>query len=158
MRAITDSLKANFDRGWGLLDQIIEVCPEAVWSKKAGGFLFWQQIYHCFGCVDYFIGPKDGTLDAGPLGMDTVMFKACPEATPSKAEVKAYGDQMRAKADTWIAALDDAALAQTHEGFSARRGAPMTNGMVFSIMSGHSMYHVGGCDVILRDNGEKGVM
>ena len=158
MRAVTDALKANFDRGWNFLEQIVDVCPESVWAKKAGGYVFWQQIYHCFACMDYFIGPKDGTPDMGPQGMEVAMLKVAPSATASKADVKAYGAKMKEKADKWIASLDDAALSLPHEGFSARRGVPMNNAMVLAILSGHSSYHVGHCDAILRDNGEKGVM
>lgn len=158
MRAITDALKANFDRGWGFLNQIIDVCPEAVWSKKAGGYLFWQQIYHCFACVEYFLGPKDGKPEMGPMGMEVAMFKTTPATKVTKDEVRAFGAKMKEKVDNWIASLDDAALSQIHEGFTARRGVPMSNAMVLAIMSGHSSYHIGHCDAILRDNGEKGVM
>jgi hypothetical protein len=34
----------------------------------------------------------------------------------------------------------------------------MSNATTLAILSGHSMYHVGSCDAILRDNGEKGVL
>lgn len=158
MRVVTESLKAAFDRGWGLLDQLIEVCPDSVWNKKAGGFLFWQQLYHCFGCVDYFIAPKDAASDGGPLGVEVIMFKKEPSVAPSKEEVKAFSAKMKSKADTWLDGLDDAALALPHEGFSARRGTTMTNATTLAIMAGHSMYHIGSCDAILRDCGEKSVM
>lgn len=158
MRAITDSLKANFDRGWELLNQVVDACPDSVWTKKAGGYVFWQQIYHCFACADFFIGPKDGTPDMGPAGMEIAMLKVEPTEKMSKADVKAYGAKMKAKIDQWIASIDDATLTQPHEGLSARFGTPMNNVMVLAVMSGHSSYHVGHCDAILRDNGEKGVM
>ena len=157
MKVITDSLKTDFDRGWGFLTKLIDVCPEVLWNKKAGGYLFWQHMYHCFGCIDYFIGAKEGTPDAGPLGMDVVMFKAEPAITPTKEDIKAYAAKMKAKADAWVATLDDVALTLPNEGFSARKGMPMTNALVLSIMAGHSFYHVGNCDAVLRDNGEKGV-
>ena len=158
MRAITDDLKASFDQGWKLMDQIIDVCPEAVWGKKAGGFVFWQQLYHCFACVDYFLMPKDGAIDAGPQGMEIAMLDKEPTAKVGKEEVRAYAAKMKAKADAWFETMDDESLSLHHEGFSARRGGPVSNAMLIAIMSGHSQYHVGGCDVILRDNGEKGVM
>jgi hypothetical protein len=158
VKAITEALKANFDRGWGFLTQIIDVCPDAVWTKKAGGFVFWQQLYHCFATVDFFLLPKDGTPEPGPWGAEVATFKAEPTAKPTKEELKAYAGKMKAKVDAWIATLDDASLSQTHEGFSARRGATMSNAMVLAILSGHSSYHIGSCDAILRDNGEKGVM
>ena len=158
MKIVTDSLKATFDRGWGFLTQIIDVCPDAVWTKKAGGFVFWQQLYHCFACVDYFLMPKDGTLDAGSCGMEIAMLKTEPKTALSKEEVKAYAAKMKAKADAWIATLDDATLSKEHEGFTSRRGSSVCNAMLLGIMSGHSSYHIGSCDAILRDNGEKGVM
>lgn len=153
MRAVTESLKVTFDRGWGFLNQIIEVAPENVWVKTGGGYPFWQQVYHCFACVDFFIAPAGDNMDDA-----VAMFKTTPAEAMSKGEVKAFGEKMKAKADAWIAGLDDAALAATNEGLSARRGMPMTNAVAFSAMIGHSSYHVGGCDAVLRDNGEKGVM
>ena len=158
MKAVTESLKANFDQGWGLLMQEIEVCPETVWGKKGGGFVFWQQIYHCCWAVDLFTLPKDGTPEPAPWGEDVAGFKAEPKKTPSKAELKAYAAKMKARADAWIAALNDAALTQLNEGLSARWGSPMNNAMALALMSGHSSYHVGSCDAILRDNGGKGVL
>jgi hypothetical protein len=158
VRNVTEALKAHFDMGWNLLTQIVDVCPEAVWTKKGGGYVFWQQLYHCFSAVNYFLLPKDGTAEPGPWGADVSGFKAEPTVTPGKEDLKAYAAKMKAVVDTWVAALDDAALSQNHEGFSARRGAPMSNATTLAIMSGHSMYHVGSCDAILRDNGEKGVM
>jgi hypothetical protein len=151
-------LKGNFDRGWQFLTQIIDVCPNSVWSKKAGGFVFWQQLYHCFGAVNFFLLPKDGKSEPGPWGAEVANFKAEPTVTPSKDELKAYAAKMKAQADAWIATLDDASLSQIHEGLSARWGSPMNNAMVLAILSGHSSYHIGSCDAILRDNGEKGVM
>ena len=157
VKAITDSLKENFDWVWGLLVQVVDVCPEAVWAKKAGGFVFWQQLYHCFSAANLIL-PKDGKPEPGPWGSEVAEFKAEPATTPSKEELKAYAAKMKAQVDAWIATLDDASLLQTHEGLSARWGAPMNNVTAFSAMSGHPFYHIGSCDAILRDNGEKGVM
>jgi hypothetical protein len=158
MKAVTEALKANFDRGWDFLTQVIDVCPEAVWAKKAGGFVFWQQLYHCFSVVNFFLLPKDGVAEPGPWGAEVAGFKAEPAATPSKEDLKAYAAKMKGKADAWIATLDDASLSQLHEGFSARRGTAISNAMTLAILAGHSSYHIGSCDAILRDNGEKGVM
>jgi len=157
VKSITDSLKVSFDRVWGLLVQIIDVCPEAVWAKKAGGFVFWQQLYHCFSVANMIL-PKDSIPEPGPWGTEIAQFKAEPTTTPSKEELKAYAAKVKAQADAWIATLDDGSLLETHEGLSARWGTPMNNTMAFSIMLGHPYYHVGSCDAILRDNGEKGVL
>ncbi|MDR1622360.1 MAG: DinB family protein [Synergistaceae bacterium] len=158
MRKVTEALKGSFDMGWNFLTQVIDVCPDAVWTKKAGGYVFWQQLYHCFSAVDYFLLPKDGAGEPGPWGADVSGFKAEPTVTPGKEELKAYAAKMKAKVDTWVASLDDDALSQNHEGLSSRWGAPTSNAATLAILSGHSMYHVGSCDAILRDNGEKGVM
>jgi hypothetical protein len=158
VRAITDVLKGNLDSGWKFLDRIIEVCPDSVWGKKAGGFVFWQQLYHCFSTTDFFLMPKDGTPKPGPWGADVASFKAEPKVTPTKEELKKWSAQRKADVDAWIATLDDASLSQAHEGFSSRWGAPMSNVATLAILSGHLSYHIGHCDAILRDNGEKGVM
>ena len=157
MNTITNTLKGNFDRAWGLLVQVIDVCPEAVWAKKAGGFVFWQQLYHCFSAANLIL-PKDSEPEPAPWGAETAKLKAEPTTTPSKEELKAYAAKMKAQVDAWIATLDDASLSQTHEGFSSRWASPMNNAAAFGIMLGHPFYHIGSCDAILRDNGEKGVL
>ena len=157
MNTITDSLKGNFDFVWGLLEKIIDVCPEAVWSKKAGGFVFWQQLYHCFSAANLIL-PKDSEPASYPWGAEVAQFKAEPTTTPSKEELKVYAAKMKAQIDAWIATLDDASLLQIHEGFSSHWSSPMSNVAAFAVMSGHPFYHIGSCDAILRDNGEKGVL
>jgi hypothetical protein len=154
---ITESLKGNFDQVWSLLVRIIDICPEAVWAKKAGGFVFWQQLYHCFSAANLIL-PKDSKPEPGPWGTEVAQFKAEPTTTPSKEELKAYAVKMKAQVDAWIGTLDDTSLLQVHEGLSARWGSPMNNVMALNIMSGHPFYHIGSCDAILRDNGEKGVL
>jgi len=154
MKVVTESLKASFDRGWEFLNQIIEVCPDDVWNKKAGGYYFWQQLYHCFACADIFIMPKGGALE----NPDIALFKTELQSAMSKEEVKKFGSKMKGKADAWIESLDDAALCEIHEGFSEKRGSPVTNALAFTAMISHSSYHIGSCDAILRDNGQKGVL
>jgi hypothetical protein len=158
VKAVISTLRANFDHGWDLLIKVIEACPAAVWDKKAGGYVFWQQLYHCFSAVDFFTLPKDGVPEPAPWKADFNGLKDAPEKTPSKEELKAYAAKMKARADAWLASLNDASLTQSHEGFSSRWGAPMNNAMTLAILSGHLSYHVGSCDAILRDNGEKGVL
>ncbi|MDR1874505.1 MAG: DinB family protein [Synergistaceae bacterium] len=158
MRAITNVLQENFERNWKLLDRIIDVCPDAVWGKKAGGFVFWQQLYHCFSAVDFFLMPKDGSPKPGPWGADVASFKAEPTVTPTKDELRAWSAARKADVNAWLAPLDDADLFQLHEGFSARWGDPMGNVAVLVTLLGHLSYHIGHCDAILRDNGGKGVM
>ena len=158
MKTITDSLKASFDGGWNYLNELIDVCPDSVWTKKGGGFVFWQQLYHCFYCVSLFILPKGGVIQPGPWGAEVAGFKAEPTVTPTKAELRAYADKKKAEADAWIATLNDANLATEHEGLTARFETPFTNAGVLVLMDKHSFYHVGSCDAVLRDNGEKGVL
>ncbi|MDR1741357.1 MAG: DinB family protein [Synergistaceae bacterium] len=158
MRAVTDALKGSFDGNWGFLLKEIDLCPDSVWGKKAGGFVFWQQLYHCFATIDFFISPKDAAPAPGPWGADVAGFKAAPNKTATKDELRAYAAKQKAAADAWFATVDDASLLKEHEGLSFRWKQPMTNATVIALMTGHSMYHVGSCDAILRDNGVSGVL
>jgi len=150
---ITESFKSTFDRGWGFLMQVIEVCPDDLWVKKSGGYFFWQQLFHHFALMDFFIMPKDGVIE----NYNVVMLKTEPQFTMSKEEVKNFAAKMKEKTDKWIDSLDDESLLPVHEGLSARRGYTVTYATALSALIAHIYYHIGACDSILRENGLKGV-
>jgi len=157
MRTAVTSMETYYERGMGFLFKLIDECPDALWGERKGGFFVWQQLYHAFYCVDYFLLPPDGEMPEKPYGRAVAMFSEEADTPLSKDELRAFGKDMKAKADTWIASLDDAALGQRHEGMSARKKAEMSNAVVFASLCGHTMYHVGCLDSVLRESGLKGV-
>ncbi len=157
MKNVVNGMKGYFDRGMEFLFRLVDECPDDLWTKKGGGFFYWQQVYHAFYCVDYFLLPPDGEMADEPYGRAVAMFSEVPPVPPSKETVREFGAVMKKKADEWIASLDDGALGLRHEGMTARKKAETCNGAVFASLCGHNMYHVGCLDSVLREHGLKGV-
>lgn len=157
MRNAVASIETYYERGMGFLFRLIDECPDELWGKKGGGFFYWQQLYHAFYCVDYFLLPAGSEFPEKPYSSAVAMFRETLDTVPAKDEIREYGAMMKAKADAWIAALDDGALGDRHEGMSERRKTEVTNAGVLTSLCGHNMYHVGCLDSVLRENGLKGV-
>lgn len=157
MRSAVTAMQGYYERGMEFLFRLVDECPDDLWKKKGGGFFYWQQIYHAFYCIDYFLLPPDGKMPEEPYGGAVAMFNEAPASAPSKETVKQFGTRMKTKADAWIASLDDGALGKRHEGMSVRRKEDVNNAAVFASLCGHTMYHVGCLDSVLRGHGLKGV-
>ncbi|MDR1978517.1 MAG: DinB family protein [Synergistaceae bacterium] len=157
MKDIVGELRKNYERGFGFLFQQIEEASDEAWKAKAGKWHYWQHVYHAFACVDFFILPVGGNIDLGPGSIDIAMFKESPKEVLSKDVIREFGKAKKASADAWLDGLTDEALAQKHEGSSARRNMDVTNGMVLSNLIAHNFYHVGCNDTILREKGHLGV-
>jgi hypothetical protein len=57
MEQIIDGFKTEFDRFFGLLQDQLEACPEHLWNKPAGKFIFWQHHLHTLVCTLLFSSP-----------------------------------------------------------------------------------------------------
>jgi uncharacterized damage-inducible protein DinB len=156
-RIIVQSLEGSIQRGFGLVNQFLEVCPEAVWAKKFGGWPVWQQLYHTFASMDFFL-PETNSAPVAPLfASDVAELKSTPPGTPEKSAIREVVAKAQAKAVAYAASLDDAALAQKNEGISSRIGREFTHAATLSLIAGHTMYHLGSCDAALREQGLPGV-
>ncbi|MGI6783343.1 MAG: DinB family protein [Aminivibrio sp.] len=157
MRDVVASIESYYERGMGFLFRLIDECPDELWGKKGGGFFFWQQLYHAFYCVNYFLLPAGSELPEKPYGRAAAMLSETIDKVPSKDEIREYGREMKANADAWIASLEDGTLGNRHDGMSERRKTELNNASVLTSLCGHNMYHVGCLDSVLRENGLKGV-
>ena len=155
--AIVRAQQGNFEFACSLVMQFIDACPDEIWRETFGGWPVWQQLYHGIAATEYFILGENAQRDTGPCaeGASLAVTAGCP--APSKAEVKAYAQKIKAAADAWIATLNDAALPQKHEGASSRMKRDTSNANLMVLVTGHLLYHLGSCDAALRQHGFKGV-
>ena len=157
MKDLVNGLKSNCERAFGFLFKQIDETPDDVWKSRSGKNFYWQHVYHAFACVDFFAPPPGGVMEPGPGTIDIAMFREFPSEPLSKETVCEYGLKKQAQAYAWIDGLDDSDLARRNESSSERRKMDMSNGMVLGGLASHTMYHVGCCDVTLRENGHPGV-
>ncbi|MDR1243348.1 MAG: DinB family protein [Deltaproteobacteria bacterium] len=156
---IVNSLMANYTRINGLFEKFIETCPQDIWAGKIGGFPVWQQVYHTYACFDFFLSGKGQSPLLKPLyPQEVVMFANIPDTPAEKDEITGFVKAANLYMEKFSAALDDQALSDLNEGFSARRQLPCTNAGTISSVIGHMFYHFGQCDAALRDHGLKGLL
>lgn len=152
------TVKESFDSIYALLETAILRCPEDLWTKKAGGFYYWQQIVHVFGIIDAFVKEPDATPSQQEYDNDTIRLLTHSPHTPSRESVLAFAHTMRAAADAYFAAMDDSMLFQRNESRSRRKGMEVTELSAMINLVGHGYFHVGACDSMLREHGEKGLL
>ncbi len=157
MNAITTPIKTQFDRVYDLLENAIESCPDSLWTEKIGGFFYWQQLYHVFAIIEpIFLDGKEPLPSLFPP--EVAALSRHEQQTPDKAAVLKVAREQKAIADAWFAKATEEDLWKKHEGRSKRWGREVNVLEALMLLVGHGYYHVGVCDVALRDRGLKGMM
>ena len=156
-RDITQSLESNMLHAFGLMDRFVEVCPDDVWVENFGGWPVWQQVYHAFAAMGFFLRAADAPEETPPFGAVESSLRVVASGVAGKAELKEYIARAKEAAGAYASALDDAALDRPNEGFSARMNRTTTHAGVLSLIAAHTMYHLGACDAALRQRGLAGV-
>lgn len=156
-KAITQGLEDTIMHAFGLVNEFIKVCPDTIWSKKFGAWPVWQQIFHPFASIDFFLRPIDAQPEPDLFAPGIAELKISLNDAPSKDMIKAYVEKAQARVAQYIAGLDDAALAAKNEGLSARFNREVNHARTLGLIASHTMYHLGCCDAALREEGIPGV-
>jgi hypothetical protein len=54
-QSLAISIKRHYDYSLTMLREVIDACPDNLWTEQVGLFPFWQQIYHALYWTDYNI-------------------------------------------------------------------------------------------------------
>ncbi|MDR2800666.1 MAG: DinB family protein, partial [Desulfovibrio sp.] len=117
----------------------------------------WQQYYHAFAVIPFFLREPDEPEEPLPFAPLVGALKETMDNTPDKGTIKAFAGKMRDRALAYASSLDDTALSQKNEGLSKRFGRDMTHAGTLALIGSHLQYHLGSCDAALRENGIPGV-
>jgi uncharacterized damage-inducible protein DinB len=156
-RAIVDTQRGSFDFAFSLMMQFVDVCPDALWNKKFGGWPIWQQVYHALSAVDFFIAAPGVELIKGLTPPEVGSLSVQGDTPVAKDAMRQFAAQVKAAADGYMSALTDADMPTKAEGASLRMKRETVHATVMALMIGHLLYHLGSCDAALRENGLKGV-
>jgi len=153
MTHMIDSCKQHFFMSFSMLEKMIEQCPDEVWSVKAGGFVFWQQIIHAL-CSAGFWMRKPGSAFAEPFAEKKVYpeLEQDPEGNISRDEMREYKDKVKALCEAFFCDKDDEWLV-----FPSDIHIKISNLDVILMQIRHIQYHVGHCNSILRERGIEAV-
>ncbi|MDL2316862.1 DinB family protein, partial [Desulfovibrio sp. OttesenSCG-928-A18] len=144
-KVIVQSLEGGIMHAFALVKQFIEQCPENIWGTKFGGWPVWQQLYHPFASLDFFLRPAGAAEARSPFAPGVAELKNTLEEAPAKQLIKDFIVESEALVNKYIAGLDDGALAAKNEGLSARFGRDVTNAGTLALIASHTMYHLGSC-------------
>jgi hypothetical protein len=161
-QAIIAGQRGAFEHAYSLLAQFIEVCPEAVWAEKFGGWPVWQQVYHALNACQFFTLQDGEQPEQGLYPPEVGSLQNSPDAAPLKKDVLEFAGRMKAKADAYLNALRDKELPALNQGLTVRMKAlgverEFSHSHTLATLTGHILYHLGSCDAALRQRGLKGV-
>lgn len=149
--------KDEYDRFAGLMEQQITMCPEAVWMRKAGGWPFWQQIFHTVMLSEFYALAEGLPSAQDRFSPEVVMLSQEPDGCMTKEEMLALSGRMKALVHEFMGGLTVEDLTREHPRLSKVFGRSVSNQFALIGAIRHYCYHLGCCDAILRDNGLKGV-
>lgn len=149
--------KNDLETIMGMIDKMIDVCPDNLWNKKVGGFVFWQQLLHTVACIDFFSlreGHVPQKIDQAP---EVIHLKSAPTSNMSKAELKSLSATLKQVGLTFMDSLSYEQMFAKHETLSSTFGKDMSNLDALTKLLWHTSYHLGCCDSLLREEGVPGV-
>ncbi len=161
-KAMTDlalrAFKDSFDSTYGYLEKAVELCPDTLWAKKTGGFLFWQQLYHIFTLIDFTILEPNDPPTQSLYPIEVARLLRDEPKTPTKAEILAVAATMKKAFYAWLSTMTAEKLAARNELRSQRFGREISNFHALILLVGHGQFHVGECDAAFRDHGLGGLV
>lgn len=155
-RIIVEALKGPIDRAFGLLAEFIKVCPDDAWAETGGGWPVWQEIYHALVAVNLF-ADVEGEKPAPLAEADVCSLRAVAGLTVGRDQVQAAWVAAKDRVDRYLAALTDDDLPKRNETTFRAINMDLSHAAVLSLLSGHTLYHLGAGDSALRRRGLKGV-
>lgn len=153
---VAKAFQYDFDRFFTLMIKQVDVCPDDLWAKKAGGYFVWQQIFHAFFCIQFFTG-KNEAAPKSPCSPDVAMLSAEPDGMLTKDDVRIYASEIKKVADNYINSVNLNNIADDIEGWSAIPGQKRNNLTGLIGLVRHLSYHLGCVDSIFRDHNIAGV-
>lgn len=155
--------KAEMDFAFSLYDKFLTLCPMNVWQENMGGRPIAQQFYHALSATAIYLESFTGEHLANQFPQAVDPFPETGEIDdkasiqPSKELASQFLKVIKTSLDKLTARLTDADLLQKNEAVSQFLGGMITNAAVLGIITGHMLYHLGSCDVALREAGIQGV-
>lgn len=146
-------LQNHFNVSFRMLRNHIEACPDILWDKRHGGFIFYQQLIHAFEGVLYWM--RDSAEYHGESVINPLLhaeMERDPEIALSKTEAASIADNAMKQATAFLSGRSDQWLYE-----SCAVDSKMLNVDIIEGQIRHVQYHVGHCNSILREQGHKAV-
>jgi hypothetical protein len=139
-----------------MLTRFVEACPDDLWTQSLGGWPTWLHLAHSAWGDDFF-APGESTPIPKGLTSEQIRLMEPPTSTLSKKDFSAYLAKVQARVSESLGALTDADLLKINEKAKKAIGLDWNVAKTLAVMVGHPQYHLGHCDMALRDRGLPGV-
>jgi hypothetical protein len=149
MTTITSELIEQYDRAWAMLRATIERITDERWrSGDAPGLVPARWALHAIETVAFYMRPTpDGFRWNARFGVDS---DAPADRLPSRADVLAYLEEVRADARATLERMSDSDLLEATNAFPWT-GSTILGRMLYTLR--HTMTHQGELSMILRFQG-----
>jgi hypothetical protein len=142
-------LERNLNPALDMLAKMMDYCPEELWLETRGGFPFWQQVYHAYESMDWWMTRDHEHYQTPDFGKDiTADLDQTCTGYLTRAEMARYAQELRIKVVEFFREMNDATLlAPYHD------NSPDSNCDMILCQIRHLQYHIGHCNSILREQG-----
>lgn len=157
MSIMTDTLRDSILNTLELIDKNIEFASDELWEKNFGKDFYWNQVVHAIAGVSWAIGMLLGDKNAPelPEGITGDLEQPADPSVPhSKEIVLEYNNKMKKFVAEHFKTVTDEDLVKPIDFF----GEPNTHAGIYVIAATHTLYHVGACDIALREHNLKAAM
>jgi uncharacterized damage-inducible protein DinB len=149
MNTLSTHLATHFRMSFDMLRQEIAACPDELWNRRLGGYVFWQQILHALtGCLFWTRTARDPFAE--PFA-DRQVFPELdqdPRTVLGKAELEEFATRVAEQLERFLDHGDDAWLTEASPLYDK-----ILNIDVVQMQIRHLQYHAGHCNAILREAG-----
>lgn len=135
----------HFYVSFEMLKNHIDNCPDNVWNKKHGGYIFWQQLLHAFEGVLYWM--RNSAYDSSLINpLYHADLENTSELCISKNELNIIVKSIEKQVSNFLKDVNDEWLSK-----QSYVKEEMLNIDVIINQMRHIQYHVGHCNCILRE-------
>jgi hypothetical protein len=147
-------LQDQFLSGFRMLETLVAVCPDEVWTGVFSEIPFWYQVYHTACFVDFWFRRDYESDDFLVMRFDPRIPPEFDWALPDgvsipRVEMREYLRRIRGKLCRIFVNLDDGMLSCVP--IASEKAVTLVD--IFLSQTRHVMYNVGYCNGILRERG-----
>lgn len=149
-RQITELTMSSIQGNMALLKKDINSCPENLWEKEVGGFVYWKHVFHVLNGM-YSMLPTGEKLES-PIPPENGRFQNDEnnqDFPHDKETMLGIFEEAKKHIVKYFNTIDDSNLTDTVDFF----GTPMPLLTKLNIVNGHVMYHLGVIDGAHREAG-----
>ncbi len=144
-------LRRQLDPSYRMISDLIEACPEALWTSNLSGKPFWQQIMHVLIGIQFWFREAEEEFTVPDLGQGPIPdLDIIATFSLTKGQVKEYQELMAKRIAEFFSNMDDKRLMTASSIYDKYTYADIVIGQIR-----HFQHHVGYCNSVLHSNDVK---